>query len=349
MQLKIYNSDMMLLGIIEGATSIIWTRNYTSCGDFEIHMPINADALEILKLENLIYLKGKKECGVIENIVIEEGYNSSEIKITGRFAESYFSRRLIKGTFNFNGKVEDAMRQLVTLADIPRVELGALNGFSEKIQFQATYKNTLTYLSKLSQASNIGFRLRPDFDSKKWIFETYKGIDRSENQRERSRVIFSQKDGDILKASFTSNSQNYSNVCYVGGQGEGTNRQVEITGSVSSTGLERREIFINGSDIEKDKLTDTEYRNALIQRGDSTLNSNTLVQSLEKEDSTDSNYKYLIDYDLGDIVTTKLEKWGIHTSERVVTVQETYEHGRMVTTPTLGTPLPSTIDWSDNL
>ena len=349
MQLRIFNSDMDLLGIIENAYSIQWIRNYTSCGTFEIHMPIDSKALELVKLDNIVWIQGKKECGIIEGITIEQSASTSNVKIVGRFAESYFSRRLIKNTFNFNGNVEDAMRQLVTLADIPRVQLGTLNGFNDKIQFQATYKNTLTYIEKLSQASNIGFRFVPNFDTKTFTFETYRGVDRSENQRDRPRVIFSQRNGDISKAEYTANNQNYSNVCYVGGQGEGSSRQIVICGDNNLTGLDRRETFINGSDIEKDKLTDSQYIETLKQRGESNLKEKALVQSLEKEDRTGGTYNYPIDYDVGDIITNKLEYWNISSNDRVTSVKEVYEHGRMVAVPTLGTPLPSTIDWSDNL
>ena len=349
MQLRIFNSDMDLLGIIENAYSIQWIRNYTSCGTFEIHMPIDSKALELVKLDNIVWIQGKKECGIIEGITIEQSASTSNVKIVGRFAESYFSRRLIKNTFNFNGNVEDAMRQLVTLADIPRVQLGTLNGFNDKIQFQATYKNTLTYIEKLSQASNIGFRFVPNFDTKTFTFETYRGVDRSENQRDRPRVIFSQRNGDISKAEYTANNQNYSNVCYVGGQGEGSSRQIVICGDNNLTGLDRRETFINGSDIEKDKLTDSQYIETLKQRGESNLKEKALVQSLEKEDRTSGTYNYPIDYDVGDIITNKLEYWNISSNDRVTSVKEVYEHGRMVAVPTLGTPLPSTIDWSDNL
>lgn len=349
MQLRIYNRDMELLGIIENAYSIQWTRKYTSCGSFEVHFPINTKALELTKLDNLIWIQGKKNCGVIEGITIEQSATTSNVKVIGRFAESYFARRLIKNTFNFNGKVEEAMRELVTLADIPRVRLGKLNGFNDKTQFQATYKNTLTYIEKLSQASNIGFRLVPNFDEKVFYFETYKGLDKSEEQRDRPRVIFSQINGDISKADYNANSQNYSNVCYVGGQGEGSSRQVVICGDDSLTGLDRRETFINGSDISKDNLSDSQYLESLKQRGESNLKEKVLVKSLEKEDRMHGTYNYPVDYDVGDIVTSRLEFWNVKSNDRVVSVSEIYEHGKMVAVPTLGTPLASNVDWSDNL
>lgn len=340
---------MELLGIIENAYSIQWIRNYTTCGSFEVHFPINTKELELAKLENLVWIQGKKECGVIEGITIEQNANTSNVKMVGRFAESYFARRLIKNTFDFNGKVEEAMRELVTLADIPRVKLGKLNGFNDKIQFQATYKNTLTYIEKLSQASNIGFRLVPDFDKKVFYFETYKGLDKSEEQRDRPRVIFSQRYGDISKADYNANSQNYSNVCYVGGQGEGSSRQVVICGDNTLTGLDRRETFINGSDISKDNLSDSQYLEILKQRGQSRLSDNVLVHSLEKEDRMQGTYTYPVDYDVGDIITNRLEYWNVKSNDRVVSVNEVYEHGRLVAVPTLGTPLASAVDWSDNL
>ena len=348
MIIRIYDRDMNFLGQIENVFSLQWRRKYTSCGEFEAHFPLTAYNVQLLKLENLFYLKGKKDCGIIESISISYD-KSKEIVIKGRFASSYFYRRIIKGTYNFNGRVETSMRELVIKADIPGVVLGSDNGYTEKVSYQATYKNILTYIEKLSQASDIGFRLRPDFDEKKWIFETFKGVDRSDGQYDIPRVIFSQKNGDIEKAAYSANSKTYANVCYIGGQGEGSARQIEITGNTSSSGLDRREIFINGSDISKENISDFEYKNALIERGNTTLNSNMLAESLEKEDKIRGNYNYLSDYDLGDIVTNRFEYWGMSSNDRVTEINEVYEHGVMKAVPTFGTPLPSTIDWSDNI
>lgn len=348
MIIRIYDRGMNFIGQIENIFSLQWRRKYTSCGEFEAHFPLTAYNVQLLKLENLFYPKGKKECGIIESISISYD-KSKEIVIKGRFASSYFYRRIIKGTYNFNGRVETSMRELVIKADIPGVVLGSDNGYTEKVSYQATYKNILTYIEKLSQSSDIGFRLRPDFDEKKWIFETFKGVDRSDGQYDIPRVIFSQKNGDIEKATYSANSKTYANVCYIGGQGEGSARQIEITGSTSFSGLDRREIFINGSDISKENISDLEYKNALIERGNTALNSNMLAESLEKEDKIRGNYNYPSDYDLGDIVTNRFEYWGMSSNDRVTEINEVYEHGVMKAVPTFGTPLPSTIDWSDNI
>ena len=58
----------------------------------------------------------------------------------------------------------------------------------------------------------------------------------------------------------------------------------------------------------------------LKQRGESNLKEKSLVQSLEKEDRTGGTYNYQIDYDVGDIITNKLEYWNISSNDRVTSV-----------------------------
>ena len=176
MEIRFYNAQMMLQGVMEDQRSLIWTRKYFEPGNFELHAPITDSNLRLTKRGNLIWLKGYQEAGVIEDRTISESSSAREITAKGRFLSSYMDRRLIKSTVNYSGTVEDAMRQLLAgVTAIPLVELGSRNGFPETVSFQATYKNLLTYENKLAMASGIGFRFRPDFTGKRIFFETYKG------------------------------------------------------------------------------------------------------------------------------------------------------------------------------
>ena len=144
MEVRIYNKELHRIGQMENQTSLIWTRKFYEPGNFEIHAPITEENLFLLRPGNLIGKKGSEEAGVIENIEKEESDIKNEITVKGRFLSSYMERRLIKNTVNYNGTVENAMRQLLTgAAPIPLVELGALNGFTETVRFQATMKNLL--------------------------------------------------------------------------------------------------------------------------------------------------------------------------------------------------------------
>ena len=77
--------------------------------------------------------------------------------------------------------------------------------------------------------------------------------------------------------------------------------------------------------------------------------SNNLKNQFTFKVTFNRNYNYPSDYDLGDIVTNRFEYWGMTSNDRVTEVNEVYEHGVMKAVPTFGTPLPSTIDWSDNI
>lgn len=351
MEIRIYDSEMNFLGIIENHTSLLWNRKYYEPGNFEMHVPFTDSNYSLIQQGNLIWKKGSNEAGVIEYITREESSKNSQITVKGRFLSSYMDRRLIKETYTANNiKVEIAMREILSRAtSIPKVELGQLKNYEDKVTFQATYKNLLTYETRLSKASNIAYRFRPDFVNKKIFFETYRGIDRSIKQSDRSRVVFSESYKNIKNAKYEENSQLYKNICYVGGQGEGVNRTIVVTGDDSLTGLDRREVFLNASDIQTSDLSIDEYKAALSQRGESALNEDTIVESFECTCEASGNFIYKDDYDLGDVVTVIKESWSLSIDLRITEVQEVYENESAKIELTFGTPLPEVISWSDDL
>lgn len=259
MEIRVYNSELDFQGIVENQTSLIWTRKYFEPGDCELHIPITADNLRLTRRGNLLWKKGKKEAAVIEDRKLEESDSRNEITVKGRFLSSYMDRRLIKSTVYFNGTVEEAMRQLLQgVTEIPRVELGTLQAFSDRVEFQATYKNLLVYEEKLGRSANLGFRFRPDFNEKKIYFEVYRGTDRTMSQGVNNRVIFSESYNNLNDTIYRENAQLYKNVAYVGGEGEGSDRIYVQVGSAS--GLELREVFVDAKDIQSENMTTEQYR-----------------------------------------------------------------------------------------
>ena len=204
-------------------------------------------------------------------------------------------------------------------------------------------------MTKLSACSNLGFRIRGDYKEKQFVFEVYEGKDHSENQTGNKRVIFSEVYGNINKATFTTNDQNYKTHAIVFGDGEGTARTVmEATIDEAATGWERREIMVDARDIKRDGLTEAQYKAALVQRGTEKLAEYGIVECLEAVTLPNINFTYKTDYDLGDIVTVNKKAWGIKMDKRITEVQEIYENGGLSIVPTFGDPLPDTVDLSDN-
>jgi hypothetical protein len=267
-----------------------------------------------------VWKRGAIEAGIIENLRIEEDYDGNEIAVIGLFLPCLFDRRLLKGTTTkYNKPAEVVLKEFCLNAyeENPIIQTESIQGFPETISLQVTYKNALSTMIKVAKQSQLGFRVVPDFNTKTMQFQVYKGVDRSMAQSDRARVIFSEDFRNLNRAVYESNEQVYANVCYVGGRGEGEEREYVAVGETESTGLDRREIYINGSDIMPDNITEEEYHAALEQRGYDKLASCARYNSLECEAIPYGNFEYGKDYDLGDIVTVKKESWDLGENLRL--------------------------------
>lgn len=347
MEIRVYTADLDFIGVIENETSLIWTRRYSKPGEFELYCPATEYNQTLLQMGNLVTYRGSNEAGVIEYLITEQSNLKNQITAKGRFLTSYMDRRIVVGTYTAEGKlIEEAMRELLQMvAAIPRVQLGSLIGDTETVTFQMSYKNLLEYEKKLSQASNIGFRFVPDFEEKTITFELYKGIDRSESQTDRNRVTFSEDYNNISEAKHTVNDQTYYNVCYVGAS---DNAVIEIAGDNTLTGLDRREMYVDGSSVNEDDFgSQTAYRAGLREYGGQTLGGYSETDSFECTTLANGNFVYKQDYDVGDIVTIKKRSWNLVKDMRITEIRETYEYGAMTVEPTFGDPLPETIDWEN--
>lgn len=337
-EVRVYNASMDFAGVIDNYSSLQWVRKYTEPGSFELHCPITPNNLQLLKRDNLVWKKGAKEAGVIEDIKIEETAKKAEITAKGRFLSSYMDRRLIRPFYACYGKkAELAIREIYSNAvSIPLVELGAAQGYTETVTFQATYQNLLTKIEEICAGMATGFRFRPDFVNKKIVFELYRGLDHSITQSDRERVIFSDGFANLDSATYEENDQVYKNICYVGGQGEGSDRTIVAVGATDSTGLERRESFLSATDVRNDNISDSQYREALKQRGNAALANTILASSFDASVNPDGNFKYLEDYDLGDIVTVQKEAYGVTQNLRITEISEVYENGIYKIEPKFG-------------
>lgn len=349
MEIRFYNPEMNFIGVMENQTSLIWRRKFYEPGRFKLFTPLTPGNLNLTEKQNILWMRGSNEAAVIEDRFVEDSTRHAQIEATGRFISSYLDRRLIRPKISFQGTVEAAMRKILSDAEpIPRVYLGELNGFPETVSFQATYKNLLTYESKLARCANIGFRLRPNFNEKKLYFETYKGVDRSRSQSANHRVIFSENYENLNEVSFRENDQFYKNVVYIGGAGANDERIFVSFGT--ETGLERRELFVDARDITWDEgMTEAQYKEKLLQRGhEKQASEYEEVKTISCLTNANANFVYKTDYDLGDIVTVHKKSWGISADLRITEIEEIYERGAMKVSPVFGSVLPEAIDWRDD-
>ena len=345
MELKVYTEDLERVGQADNARSVVWTRRYYEPGEAEISLPLTKANLALFRKGRIIGRKGRKEAAIIEDLEITESEDDAVMVAKGRFLSSYLGRRITGATTTYTGTYEATMRAVIqACTPIPRLDLADPAGYTETVKFQATRKNLQALLTKLAKASEIGYRVTPDFRNRRLIFETYKGVDHT---IAGDRVIFSEEFGNLTNSTYKYSAINYANVAVIGGEGEGADRVI-VTIDDGQTGLDRYEVFVDAKDIRKeDGMTDAEYEALLLKRGEEKLREAAISESIECETDGNAGFKYLEDYDLGDVVQVRKKGWSLTMSARLTEIKECYENGALTIIPTIGIPLPETLDLED--
>lgn len=346
--LSFYSPEMVLCFDLGQYKSLRWRPKYDSPGEFELHTNAKHFA-RVYRGQLILRADRPKETVKVEGIVVEE----NSLVITGRFLSVVLADASITSRYNFNCTIETAIRKLVAeqYSRTPRtlpMKLAAAGGFAEKIMAQVSLKNLLTVTTAMARAGGLGFRVYADPAEQCLYFEMYRGIDRTESQDENARVTFSDVYFNIDRPRYEENEANYKNYAIVCGEGEGSARTiVEVD---RTNGEDRRELLVDARDLFKEEgQTDAEYTAVLLQRGAEKLDEHSRIQSFEVGIKSSSQFRYKIDWDLGDIVTGKKTAWGVAMDQRITEVEEVFEGDAMSVTPTMGTPAPETYNLEDNI
>lgn len=342
--IRVFDKDINFLGEVDNFTSLFFIRKWETYGEFEFHLS-NIEN-KFIKKGNIIMLnKDGAKTGVIEHIEINEE-DTEDIVIKGFSLIYWFTNRVTVppegySYHNFNTNVENIMIALVQAnatnpidinRKVPGLTLAESKGRGENIQFQTRYKNLSDELTKLSKLSGLGITIDLDYKQKKFVFKVLEGKNLSYGQMDNPPYIFSLDYDNIKKQNYIESDIGYKNVGYVAGQGEGSDRAIEILGNERS-GFDRREVFIDARDInENGSLTD---------RGRVKLSELQQIQSFECEVDT-KDYKAI--WNLGDIITTIDKKRGLRADNRISEIREVYENSGIKVEPTFGTPIPGLAD-----
>lgn len=335
----------------------MWIRRYYKSGEFELYVPLTNDNIKYLVRDNIIYKKGDDEAGYIETRQItldEKGEEALQVK--GRFLTYYLNDRINWSQLVFSGPSEVLMRKLVNdncinpsnvNRKIPLLSLETLKDYSEVIVYQNSYGNINEQLENIATTSELGYRINFNYISKGLGFEVYKGVNRSINQTLITPCIFSRDFENILNQTYIESDNNFKNTALVAGEGEGATRTL-VAINDTNTGLKRRELFIDARDLQKVvndvALTEQEYRNTLIQRGNEKLAEYKEIKTFDSIINTKGNNIYKVDYDLGDVVTVVDKKWNLRLDTRITEIQEIYEGGKIDINPTFGNNIPTIMD-----
>lgn len=331
----VLNKQFEKIGVVDDYVSFIWTTRYFESGDFEIYVAASEKYAKLFKEDYYIKRQNDNHLMIIENVNITTSVEDGDyIKISGRDLKSILDRRIIWRQKTYTGKLEVCVRSIIdsnfinttSIRKIPQMTLGTLKNFSATIDSQYTGANVLETVMELCKVSGLGFDVK--FENNKFVFEMYSGKDRSFNQSENLRVLFSTDYGNIINSEFNTDKKLFKNTALIGGEGEGNERTYTDIGTAS--GIERRELFVDAKDLssksendagEEIILTPSQYQETLKQRGLEKLSETAVVTSFDGEIETTVLYKLYEDFNLGDVVSVKT-KYGVVSTPRIVEIIE---------------------------
>lgn len=367
----LYNTDKGVFnvkfeGIVDQFSSFIWIRKYNDIGTFELHAPLTQENINLLTIGRVISRElwnNQKEGGIIESRTLSVAENGKEeLVIKGHFLTQILNRRIAKGRYKNHfyrkGKVYEIIQEMIKanftealstprqVKNITCTYDTSLENDTELtvLEYGSTHKELLKEVLSLCQESDIGIKSELDHESETINFKLYKGRDLSEI------VVFSRDYENVLSEVFTEGNNEYKNMAYVGGEGEGEERAIGAVNEWEMKGLNRRECFVDARDLRKEDLEvdetllDFVYNKILVQRGKEKLADFPEIVNFEGIINPHANYEYGIDYELGDKILIMDNLFNLKMKVRITEITEVYENGARTIEVGFGTPILSLIN-----
>lgn len=361
MNIFVLDRDLEMQGMVEDYISMQWTRDYLGEGGLELHCYLTKDNLSLLQVGHTVYKSNSDEGAIITHRELTQDDEGNEILVVlGYLLQGLLSMRIVWDDKVYKGTTESVVRQILdnhlitptnTNRKIDNVILGNNNELGSYQIVPTERDNILELVIDVLGEHGYGLYGSVDIDTKDIIFEVYDGVDRSVNNTDNNTpVIFSQDFDNILEQNFVESKIDYKNAAVVLGEkassksyGGAVVSLPQVVGSLGgeNKGLDRFEMLIDMSNLEREEQPENEYRNYIESRGRFTLNEFAEVQSFEGAIDLYGNLEYKVDYNLGDIVTCKSNRWDIEIDIRITSILEIYEEDGMRLEITFGNPVPT--------
>ena len=348
MELYVLDKNFESVYIIDTYESIIWTDRYCGYGDFEIYASATSELKNYAKADYYLWQKDSEHMMIIEETTImSDASTGSHIKIVGRSLESLLDRRIVWGMTQINGSLQDGIAKIIRENfTSPSVANRKISNFifekstdsritSLRVSKQYTGDTVYDIIQELCDACGMGFKVTLN-SSNQFVLRLYMGTDRSYNQTTNPFVTFAPSFDNIINSNYFENKALLKNVALVAGEDEGDKRRAEVVGV--SSGLDRRELFVDARDIQSEvdgePLTDSQYIFLLKIRGVEKLQECPHVTSFEGEVDASIMFRYGVDFFMGDYVELANEygQGGKARIDELVFSQDTNEGFKVVPT-----------------
>lgn len=331
MDIIVLNKNFERIAVVDDYVSLIWCKRYYDIGALDLQIEANDETVSTFERGNYIIREDDDTIYRIEALEVDTDEQSGDTLIVGAYdCKKILSQRIIWNTITFRGSLAQFVQRVLnenvinpsnSARKISNFEIKELLNYDSTIEQQTNFEPIADKLIELFKSYEYGWKIT--FENGKFCFYMYEGVDRSMNQNDREKVIFSPEYENIYSSKYSLDSSKKKNSILVGGEGEGEGRITSEYGNFS--GLDRFETFLDASSTYEDGeiLTTQQYRSMLANLGKEELSKNSSISKFEGEVDI-SSYRYKIDYDLGDIVTIR-DKYGISKNVRITEIVETWD------------------------
>lgn len=328
--------------------SLMWCKRYNDVGGLDLELIATIENLQLFKKNYFITRDDDEAIFRINNIELstnEDGVNT--LLIGGEDCLNILNQRInvdVSYTENdkvqntFEGTAENYIRDLIIKnvinpdilnRKINNLILGDFKGFTEAVKIQKDFVALGEEIILVSKANYLGCKM--SYLNNTFVFDLYKGADRSIDQNINAPVVFSPEYDNLVSSKYTVDASEVKNsvIPYVSGDETSNKYKIEwntLTDEITNDkfGLNRYETKIDIKSVFDD-LEDKTI--ASFDEGLKTVINKELIHTKPKvsfEGAVDNNnYQYKVDYELGDVVSVENE-FGVKANARIVEIIETY-------------------------
>lgn len=342
--IRVYSTDgstLTLQAEINEYESAIFTRSRSECGSFKVVISGELPKAQYFEVGNFVHVPPvASRIGVITKITKSKSGTTNKWTVTGEEAKCFAWRRRIQytgmGHYTLNSAAEtviktafdrffgasaESNRQVPLFTTPASTGIGGTYLLSERFSFLGDA------LQKCSEATGVWWRLELDEATAKLVLKVSAGTDRTSGQTLYPPAPFSEKFLTTGAIVYSEDTEDYFNVAIVAGQGEDTARTIRTVGT--TTGINRREDFIDARDLSSNADLDS--------RGASELAAVADTVGVDITAMTKSQLLPDQDYFLAD--TVSIAAFGVETDKPITSITESFDSSGYGIDLTFGKPV----------
>lgn len=357
MILDIYGKDNQRKDFINNFIYAFYEDPFCGIGKFKIKVPITEKSIQYLIKDNYILLD-EGILGIIQTRQFEQTKEEQNVlTITGKTINDLFLRRCFEYPYNYSGKLSAISRKMVDdlcinpLNSKRKISLISLAQDSIYIPDGSSFRTQKTgdYLADAIEDvlshENKGYKLYPIFENENGYvltdleFRVYNPVDRTiGNEDDNTPIVFSSDLNNIQNFFYEENSDDYKNVAYGAGQGQGDQRFLVEIGETQTQNIDRYELYIDARDLQQEEgQTQEQYLEVLRDRADEKLSDHksfisvngTIVEGTTK-------FKIGEDFNVGDFVSFKFDMLDLIADVQITKMTKSYSDNKEFVDLTFG-------------